>query len=340
MKICPKCQKTYQDDALNFCLDDGAVLNQVGDTPQTDDSLPETVMISPSRTTAPNQQFGGSSQPGWGQQEQPSQSSQSSQSPWGHQQQSQPSWGANAGNVGQPAAPKSKSWIWVLGILAAVVVICGGGFVGLMVLIANVEPSNKPDDTNIKITNLKTPAPTPNVKFDKVNMSKWTNTNKEFATAEYINGEYILQVKKAGFYYVLVTPPNYKTENAVTRVTMKNVDSSSTALGYGLIFHSNPKPLTQGYAFLIDSEKKRYRVVTHAPQKENEVVKWTNSDSIKGTSSANTLEVRDKNGSVELYINGDLVETVKNTEGYKGGVTGIYAGDAVKISFSDLEVGK
>ena len=30
MKICPRCQKTYTDDNLNFCLDDGVVLQQAG----------------------------------------------------------------------------------------------------------------------------------------------------------------------------------------------------------------------------------------------------------------------------------------------------------------------
>lgn len=28
MKICPQCQLTYEDDGLNFCLNDGSVLNQ------------------------------------------------------------------------------------------------------------------------------------------------------------------------------------------------------------------------------------------------------------------------------------------------------------------------
>jgi len=28
MKDCPKCKKEYQDETLNFCLDDGAWLNE------------------------------------------------------------------------------------------------------------------------------------------------------------------------------------------------------------------------------------------------------------------------------------------------------------------------
>ncbi|MBK8304301.1 MAG: hypothetical protein IPK98_13175 [Chloracidobacterium sp.] len=33
MKICPRCQKTYSDDNLNFCLEDGSVLTQAAAEP-------------------------------------------------------------------------------------------------------------------------------------------------------------------------------------------------------------------------------------------------------------------------------------------------------------------
>jgi hypothetical protein len=36
MKICPVCRKTYSDDGLNFCLDDGSVLTiPASDAPPT-----------------------------------------------------------------------------------------------------------------------------------------------------------------------------------------------------------------------------------------------------------------------------------------------------------------
>ncbi len=62
MKVCPRCQKTYTDDNLNFCLEDGSVLSQAGNAP-----MPETVLINQPRITASNQPGG---QPGgqasWG----------------------------------------------------------------------------------------------------------------------------------------------------------------------------------------------------------------------------------------------------------------------------------
>ncbi len=48
MKICPNCQQTYDDDALNFCLNDGGILEKSGDSP------PPTVMMNQVRPTNPN----------------------------------------------------------------------------------------------------------------------------------------------------------------------------------------------------------------------------------------------------------------------------------------------
>jgi len=141
---------------------------------------------------------------------------------------------------------------------------------------------------------------------------------------------------------VLVAPDDYTTEDADTRVTLRNMDNMDSRYGYGLIFHSNPQPLNQDYAFLIDTKKKKYRVVRHEPSDEKTVVAWTNAPSIKEGAAENVLETRDKtsDGKVELYINGTLVNTIPNTFGYKHGVPGLYAGDAAKIAFKNLQVSK
>lgn len=47
MKICPNCQQTYDDDGLNFCLNDGGVLESAG-------GAPPTVMLNQVRTTNEN----------------------------------------------------------------------------------------------------------------------------------------------------------------------------------------------------------------------------------------------------------------------------------------------
>lgn len=50
MKICSQCKRTFSDDTLNYCLDDGTVL-----TPLADDSNSETLLMSQPRSTAPTE---------------------------------------------------------------------------------------------------------------------------------------------------------------------------------------------------------------------------------------------------------------------------------------------
>lgn len=48
MKVCQVCDKKYTDDNLNFCLDDGGILNKVNDEP------PPTVFMNQARSTNQN----------------------------------------------------------------------------------------------------------------------------------------------------------------------------------------------------------------------------------------------------------------------------------------------
>lgn len=324
MKICPRCQKTYADDNLNFCLEDGSVLNQAGD------QAPQTVFINEPRPTAQPPQV-------------------PSQGAWNTPQQ--------AYSMQPPAKKSSKAWVWVLVILGAVVLVCGGGFAGLVFIGMNAE-KNK---TEVTTTNSRTTNTTSNRNtsfsnssttsnnststssrsdLETVDLEPWVKDFSAFGNTEYTNGEFIMSSKKKGFYYVLVAPEEYKTEKADTRVTLRNIDNAAGSLGYGLIFHSNPTPLQQGYAFLIDTKRKKYRVVHHEPQNEKSVVTWTTSTAIKEGSEENVLEARDLADKIELYINGTMVTSIKNVYGYNGGVPGLYAGDGVKVAFKNLEIRK
>jgi len=176
--------------------------------------------------------------------------------------------------------------------------------------------------------------------MESVDLEPWVKEFSAYGNTEFTNGEFIMSSKKKGFYYVLVAPEEYKTEKADTRVTLRNVDNAAGSLGYGLIFHSNPTPLQQGYAFLIDTKKKKYRVVHHEPQSEKSVVSWTSSPAIKEGAEENVLEARDLDDKIELYINGTMVTSIKNVYGYSGGVPGLYAGDGVKVAFKNLEIRK
>jgi hypothetical protein len=312
MKICPTCRKTYSDDGLNFCLDDGSVLTlAVADNP------PETVMMNQARFTDPN--------PGMG-----------------NQQGVQSSFG-NQGNYSmQPAKKSSKTWIWVLGILGVLVLLCGGGFAGLAVIISSLDTNTNdgPHPTSTRPSLSPTPTPFPRDQVQVIDLNEWVRDSSEFGNTAYRNGEFFMSSKKKGYYYVVAATEDYKTERASSSVTLRNVDDEASTLGYGIVFHSDPQPLQKGYAFLIDTKRQRYRVARHQPGKELDVIEWTNASAIKPGTAENKLEVRDTAEGIELYINGEMVTTIKNTYGYRGGVVGLYAGDAVEIAFKDLEIAK
>ncbi|CAN5357496.1 hypothetical protein BH20ACI1_BH20ACI1_14740 [soil metagenome] len=312
MKICPKCQKTYSDENLNFCLNDGTLLTQMS---KSEDSLPATVFMNQPRPTDPNENFG--SQP-------------TVQSDWNKQNQFSM----------QPPPKKSKTWIWVLGILGGLFLICGGGLVGFIALVANMDESNSNVTTseNRKISASPSVAPKEKDNFKGIDLSVFDKKFPEYGNLEYKDDELIMSSKRKGTYFVLVPTRNYKTENAATRITVRNVDEEDSRLGFGLVFHSANQPLKQDYAFLINSEDKKYRVVRHNLQKEIDEIEWTKSSAIKDGTQENVLEVRDDGGNMEFFINGESVTTLKNTDGYKGGVTGFYAGDAIPVAFSKLEV--
>jgi hypothetical protein len=322
MKICPRCQKTYTDDNLNFCLEDGSVLSvHTAGAPMAD-----TMLMNEPRPTQPQPQA--QQPPGW------------NVAP----QQPPPQY------PGQPPKKKSsKAWIWIVLILLGAMLLCGGGAAALIFWAANqpefttnTTSNNRSSQTNSKSSNSSTTTSSTSGRddVDSIELEPWVKEFSVYGVTEYTGGEFIMSSKNKGYYYVLVAPEEYKTDDADTRVTVRNVDNMSSSLGYGLIFHSNPTPLQQDYAFLIDTKKKKYRVVRHEPGKESSVVSWTSSNAIKEGSAENVLEARDLPDKIELYINGTMVTSIKNVYGYAGGVPGLYSGDAAKAAFKDLEIRK
>ncbi len=334
MKVCPNCRKTYTDDELNFCLDDGSVLEHAGRG-----SLPETVLLNQPRMTAPQQQM-------------PSQQYQSQQQPG-----SQAGWNTAPQQYSMQPKKSSKAWIWVLGILGVLVFVCGGGFAGLVYIGSQVDTNTNTDSGRNTNSTVKKGSPSPTgskpgdtnsstgtpdrTSVEKVDLSAWVQKSSQFGTSDFTDGEFHLTAKGKGYYIVINSPEGKgKTENANTSITVRNLDDVESKYGYGVVFHSNPTPLQQGYAFLIDAKNKRYRIVHHSPQKEDAFVAWTKSDAINPGTAENVLEVRDLPDKVDLYINGKMVNSIKNVYGYSGGVVGIYSGDGVKVAYKNLEIRK
>lgn len=321
MKICPRCQKTYTDDNLNFCLEDGSVLTQASAS-----APPDTVMMPTPQVTQPQQ-----APPG--------------------QAGAQQAWNTAPQPYAMQPKKSSKTWLWVVAILGVLVLVCGGGLAGFFFWAAsqadravntayNSDRPTSPTPFGNKTTTTSTSSSSTRADVTTLDLQMFVKEFSVYGTTELNGDELTMGSKQKGYYYVLVAPDKYQTDDADTSVTVRNPDNASSSLGYGLIFHSNPTPLQQDYAFLIDTKRKKYHVVHHEPQKETSVVAWTSSPAIKEGTAENVLEVHDLADKIELYINGTMVTSIKNVYGYAGGVAGLYSGDGVKIAFKDLQIKK
>ena len=320
MKICPTCRRTYEDDGLNFCLEDGSVL-----TFTAPEAAPTVVMETPRQTNARPEVTG--TQPGWNNPNAP-------------------------GDSMQPRPKSSKAWLWVVGIFALLALVCGGGFVGFFVYVASVAnnaniASNK--STNTSNASAKTnsnsrpsPSPSPSTTGDaeEIELAGWVEEPTEFLETSFNDGEFFMTSRKTGYYYVLVAKDENVSNAKTARVTVRNPDDDEAGMGYGLVFNSEMTPLTNDYAFLIDTKRKKFRVVRHESSQEKTITGWTASNHIKPGTEANLLEARSTGDKIDLYINGQLANSVTNKQGPKSGVPGLYVGDGAKIGFRKLEVVK
>ena len=329
MKICPQCQQTYTDETLNFCLNDGSTLTQTGGAGIVDD-LPQTVMIQPPRPTNPNQGFGNQasqSGQGFGNQAPQFGSPNQQQGNWNAPQQ--PQFSMQPQSAAAQASPQSsKTWMWVLGILGVGILLCGGGF-GVLVLIG----LNNDDGVNNR-TKTSTPTPTPN-NVKKYDMSGWKTGTGEFATTKYSGGTFTMEIINNDYYYVVLAK-DFQTQDKITKLTVKNVDGKASSGGFGLLVHSFSTPLVGDYAFVIDSEKKRYRVIEHSNKVENFLINWKDFSDIKDGTQENVLEVRDNGGKMEFYINNKYVTSVDDKNNNTSGIAGIYSGESIPIAYSNL----
>ena len=179
MKICPTCRKTYTDDGLNFCLDDGSVLTIATDVP------PETIMMNQPRYTDPNP-------------------------PGGHGVRT--SYGDQAAFTMQPKK-SSKAWIWVLGIIAVLILGCGGGFGILFVYLASIAPDdsndNGPTPSPTRGGTTPTPTPFPRNQVQTVDLKAWVRKDSTYGNTDFADGEFFMSSKKPGFYYVVAATSEY-----------------------------------------------------------------------------------------------------------------------------------
>lgn len=319
MKSCPQCNQSYNDETLNFCLNDGAMLVQTN----IQNQQAATVMMNQPRVTA-NQQPIFVTPP--------------------------PTFGNNV-----PPPKKSKTWMWVLGIFAVLGLIGVVGVIGIAALISQIPEENDNNNRNVKrdSTNLlgnkkKTDDSTPTKSNDdnnddvqKDDLSDWKYSGK-FGESAFKGNELLMSSNSDKFSFTLSSPDfDFQTENATTKVTVKNIGGQVTSAGFGLMINCDEEtPLKSDYVFLIDSKAKKFRIAKHISGKETNIIDWTSSSSINSGTEYNELEVKEDNGSMTFYVNGQAVKTIKDTENNKSGIVGLYVGTQNPIAFSNLEIRK
>lgn len=328
MKRCPQCNRNYEDDALSFCLDDGSPLVSASAPSSFDPSA--TVQYPQPRDTAPP----------------PTVAFQPGQPP---PPIPPPAWSP----MPPPQTRKRSVWPWLIGI-GAVLVFMGIGVVILIFAVASVTNTNNNNRAAVN-TNNNNRAANRNSNENTNTRSDLTTFTDDFSTQSWGTGpstygniwyqdeEYHMHATKGG-YVVMYAPDKkeYYDENATVRVGLRSIDGNPPNTGYGLVVHGEKKDgKLEDYAFLIyNGDDPKYKIVLHKAGVESKLGDWTSSSAIRTGTSPNQLEVRIRDKKMDLYINGQFVTTITDTENYQRGRVGLYTSDAGEVAFDDLEVSK
>jgi hypothetical protein len=341
MKRCPQCNRTYTDDALSFCLDDGSPL--VGTAAPSSFDPGATVQYPSSRETTPQPTIAYPSQPAMPPPQHPS-----------APPPPPPAWSPMP-----PSAPQKRSvWPWLLGI-GAVLVFMGIGVVILIFAIASVTNSNNNNNTNSNSnrqanrntnrntnsdSNENTNTRSSLTSFtDDFSSKTWGDGPSQFGNIFYQDEEYHMRATKNG-YIVMYSPDKkeYHDENATVRVGLRSIDGNSPASGYGLTVHGEKKNGNlEDYGFLIyNGDDPKYAIVLHRAGVETKIVDWIRTSTIRTGTNPNQLEIRIRDTKMDFYINGQFVTSIVDEAGYRRGRVGFYTSDTGEVAFDDLEISK
>jgi hypothetical protein len=254
------------------------------------------------------------------------------------------------------AAKKSNAVWWILGGVVVLGVVVVGAAIMIIALAgmrsnsnaninrANVNSrvANRNGNANTaNVSNVNSNANLPSSLTDDFSQPKWATGTYAFGDIWYADDQYHMR-SKAKTYLVMYAPsPEYKTGNATVRVTVRSVDGTPPASGYGLIVHGEKSKTGQleDYALLIyTGAETKYEIIKHKGGVQTEIVAWTPTKVIRTGTNPNQLEVRAKGSELSFYINGQYVDRITDSENFKGGIAGLYTSDEAEVTFDDLEI--
>ncbi len=91
---------------------------------------------------------------------------------------------------------------------------------------------------------------------------------------------------------------------------------------------------------IYSGDDPKYKIVVHKGGTETKLVDWNPASAVRTGTNPNQLEVRISDRKIELYINGQYITTITDSEGYLRGRVGFYTSDAGEVAFDDLEISK
>ncbi|MDQ4119953.1 MAG: hypothetical protein M3209_00615 [Acidobacteriota bacterium] len=323
MKRCPVCNRTYTDETLNFCLEDGSTLIA-------------------SNTGAS----------GFGSMPQQNQSWQPQNLTAAHPRKKSKAWLWILGILGVFAV---LGFVGLFGLLAFIGSLAdnnNNNNNNRTNRTANYN-SNRGSNTNVKPnTNISANSnsglnlnsnPSTTLGSLKYSEMDWGKLDSAFGHGEYIGGEYQVNSKNPDNYYVIivdsVVKDQYVTKNATTKITARNTSTTASPhLGFGLVVHSDPTPLKIDYAFIIRTDKEpAYRIAKHDNRSETDIVKWTPFPSIRTGTQPNELEVRSDGKTLQFYINGQYATSIADNITSRG-IVGLYTSGTPVVAFSDIKI--
>jgi hypothetical protein len=336
MKQCPNCKRTFNDEALNFCLADGSPLAPlVIDPPSSETDSTTRYPVAPDTNPPQTEVY------------RPPATVVNQPPPI------VPQWSP------MPAAQaprKSHAVWWILGGVA--IAIFGAGLVVVLIVIGVLTSESNTSNTNYNTipnrntnrsnannansssANTNASSSLPASLSDDFSTKKWGTGSSQFGDFWYTDDEYHMRAKE-GTYLMMYGPSNdYNTENATVRVTVRNVDGVSPRSGYGLVVHCAKKAEKfEYYTFLIyTGEKPRYKVGMYKGGDQTPLVEWTESNVVRTGMNTNQLEVRIKGSELSFYVNSQRLTSITDTAGFKRGLVGFYTSDAHEVAFDDLEI--
>lgn len=258
-----------------------------------------------------------------------------------------------------PPRKKSNALWWILGGLAAVLII-GVGLIVMIIALAslnttnsntNYNANNRNDNRNANVTvnanvpnvNANSNAAVPTSIADDFTEQKWGVGTGPYGRIWYDGGEYHM-VSKAGTFVVMYAPSDdYSTENATVKVTARSVDGEVPSSGFGLLVHcaqSKTKQLEDYGLLIYPGDEPEYEIIKHKNGTQSPVVTKTKSNAIQSGSTPNLLEVRIKGSELAFYANGQFLTRITDSENFKHGRAGLYTSDIHEVVFDDLSINR